>query len=129
MGPTTIGPNAITETNKPTTPGASHTASLVSPKAIPTIAMIPNTTPITSRLRDAPDRSTLTSRIAANGGTRPARRAGNVAQISVTTSPTMTVVINDCGSMTSDVSPVPKPTEFNNAVTPSASPRPPTKPS
>ena len=102
IGPATSGPRAISAMNSPTTPTPSISVVPFSPMAMPSAATARNSTPRTMRLRDTPARSTLTSRIAANGGTRPERMAGAIAHSSVTITPTSIVMTNPFGLISSD---------------------------
>ncbi len=60
------------------------------------------TRPMITRLRDVADVSTATSRIAATGGMREARRAGNSAEATVMPTPTMRLTTTVRGSRTSE---------------------------
>ena len=86
------GPSVMVPENTNKIPSPSHV--LLAPFVTAVIAAAPrpmNTKPKTVRRRVSATTSIAVSRIAANGGTRPARRAGNQADDTVTMRPTTTV--------------------------------------
>ena len=113
------GPSTKMPANTPSTPRPSTStgASFIAA----TSPMAPSATsprPINTRRRRLPAVSSAVSRIAASGGTRPARRAGSQAANTVTTTPAMSVFVNDDGLIASPRVGTSNPVACNKAFRP-----------
>ena len=119
------GPSVMVPEKTNRIPRPSHL--LLTPLVTATIDAAPNamrTSPKIVRRRVSATTSIAVSRIAANGGTLPARRAGNHADATVTMSPTTMVLIT--AELGTTRSPLGRsiPAAFNNALSPFERPMP-----
>ncbi len=126
-GPRIVAAMKTTSALKPTWP-APDPPPLARPPARRRPPSASATRPRTIRLRDDADVSIATSRIAATGGIRDARRAGKNADTTVTVTPTTRLTMTVRGSTTSEPLGRSKPSESRSRVRPIAtrmpSPRP-----